>query len=268
MNNKVLIGIIIVLVGVIIAEGVYLFTSKKEENENNSYINIPKEEEEENESNDDETSEDYVKLVNTKEEDNQVIQEYEMVLNGEYQEFDIIFEINEGEGYWDIDSTLGDSNIFAVWYDTAPPNNYVDFIAQYFNENNFIIFPGIDGVNYLIIQGYREPPAGGPGLRYYIFNQWNSIGFLDVVYQGQGIFLEDESIWYPNNLFIDSLKDEKQIRSKIEGDRIYNLYYTCEAVGDDLQQNLEERVYTINHDKLEYEVINTYTDLEVAGATC
>ena len=91
MKNKVLIGIIIVLVGVIIAEGVYLFTNKEDRKENNSSINIPKEEEEENESNDNETSEDYVKLVNTREEDNQVIQEYEMVLNGEYQEFIVEF---------------------------------------------------------------------------------------------------------------------------------------------------------------------------------
>ena len=268
MKNKVLIGTIIVLIGVIVAEGIYLFISKEEEKQNNSYINIPKEEEEDSESNG-EISEDYVKLVNTKEEDNQVIQEYEMVLNGEYQEFDITFEINVGEGYWDIDSILGDSYLFSVWYDTDPLNNYVDFIAQYFNENNFIIFPGIDGVNYLIIQGYAFPPAGGVGIDYNIFNQnWDYIGNLAVIYQGQGVVLEDESVWYPNNLFIDSLKDEKQIRSKIEGDKIYNLYYTCEAVGDDLQQNLEERVYTINHDKLEYEVINQYKILEASGATC
>ena len=66
MKNKVLIGTIIVLIGVIVAEGVYLFTNKEEGEENNSYINIPKEEEEENGSNDNETSEDYVKLVNTR----------------------------------------------------------------------------------------------------------------------------------------------------------------------------------------------------------
>ena len=114
MKNKVLIGTIIVLIGVIVAEGVYLFTNKEEGEENNSYINIPKEEEEENGSNDNETSEDYVKLVNTREEDNQVIQEYEMVLNGEYQEFDITFEINEGEGYWDISSEIGENNIFSI----------------------------------------------------------------------------------------------------------------------------------------------------------
>ena len=259
MKNKVLIGIIIVLVGVIIVEGVYLFTSKEEEKENNSYINIPKEEE--NESNGNETSEDYVKLVNTKEEDNQVIQEYEMVLNGEYQEFDITFEINVGEGYWDIDSTLGDSYLFSVWYDTDPLNNYVDFIAQYFNENNFIIFPGIDRVNYLIIQGYAFPPAGGVGIDYNIFNQnWDYIGNLAVIYQGQGVVLEDESVWYLDNLNIDTVQDYNKIRSKIEGDKIYNLYYTCDY--------MEERVYTINNNKLEYEVINQYKILEASGATC
>ena len=247
MKNRVLIGIIIILIGVIVAEGVYLFTSKEEK--------------EENESNDDEISEDYVKLVNTREEDNQVIQEYEMVLNGEYQEFDITFEINVGEGYWDIDSTLGDSYLFSVWYDTDPLNNYVDFIAQYFNENNFIIFPGIDGVNYLIIQGYAFPPAGGVGIDYNIFNQnWDYIGNLAVIYQGQGVVLEDESVWYLDNLNIDTVQDYNKIRSKIEGDKIYNLYYTCDY--------MEERVYTINNNKLEYEVINQYKILEASGATC
>ena len=259
MKNKVLIGIIIVLVGVLVAEGIYLFTRKEEKKENN--INIPKEEEEDSESNDNETSEDYVKLVNTREEDNQVIQEYEMVLNGEYQEFDITFEINVGEGYWDIDSTLGDSYLFSVWYDTDPLNNYVDFIAQYFNENNFIIFPGIDGVNYLIIQGYAFPPAGGVGIDYNIFNQnWDYIGNLAVIYQGQGVVLEDESVWYLDNLNIDTVQDYNKIRSKIEGDKIYNLYYTCDY--------MEERVYTINNNKLEYEVINQYKILEASGATC
>ncbi len=247
MKNRVLIGIIIILIGVIVAEGVYLFTSKEEK--------------EENESNDDEISEDYVKLVNTREEDNQVIQEYEMVLNGEYQEFDITFEINVGEGYWDIDSTLGDSYLFSVWYDTAPPNNYVDFIAQYFNENNLIIFPGIDGINYLIIQGYAFPPAGGVGIDYNIFNQnWDYIGNIAVIYQGQGVVLEDESVWYLDNLNIDTVQDYNKIRSKIEGDKIYNLYYTCDY--------MEERVYTINNNKLEYEVINQYKILEASGATC
>ena len=53
MKNKVLIGTIIVLIGVIVAEGVYLFTNKEEGEENNSYINIPKEENADDEINSD-----------------------------------------------------------------------------------------------------------------------------------------------------------------------------------------------------------------------
>ena len=44
MKNKVLIGIIIILVGVIAFEGVYIFTNQNEEEPDKSYINIPKEE--------------------------------------------------------------------------------------------------------------------------------------------------------------------------------------------------------------------------------
>ena len=140
--------------------------------------------------------------------------------------------------------------------------DYVEFIEKYFNEDNFIIFPGVDGLNYLIIQTYILPPANGIGVDYVIFNQsWHYIDSLAVIYQGQGIVLEDESVWYPDTLNIDTILDYNKIRSKIEGNQIYNLYYDC---GD----NLEERVYTVNHDKLEYEVINTYQILELSGAVC
>ena len=261
MKNKVLIGTIIVLIGVIVAEGVYLFTNKEEGEENNSYINIPKEEEEENGSNDNETSEDYVKLVNTREEDNQVIQEYEMVLNGEYQEFDITFEINEGEGYWDISSEIGENNIFSIsnsYEEMQLPNNFADYIFQYFNENNFIIFPGIDGKNYLILQSYATFPDSSVQINYDIFNQnWNYIGYLPVVWGANAIVLEDESVWYPNNLYIDDLKNEKHIRCKIVDNSLYNLVYQVEYV--------EERVYTVSNNQLEYNVINQYKVIEANG---
>ena len=264
MKNKVLIGIIIILIGVIIAEGVYLFTNKEDEKENNSSINIPKEEEEENESNGNETSEDYVKLVDTREEDNQVIQEYEMVLNGEYQEFDITFEINENEYYWTIYSYVNSQLILSIFNDfEKSPDDWDNYIRQYFNEDNFIIFPGTDGINYLIIQDYSFPPAGGFSIGYKIFNQdWSYLGVLSVIENAQGIDVEDESIWYTDNLQLDNNNEEYQVRSKIAGNKIYNLYYDCSFYPD----ILEERIYTINNNKLEYEVINTYQVLGSSGA--
>ena len=137
MKNKVLIGIIIVLVGVIIVEGVYLFTSKKEEKENNSSINIPKEEKEENESNDNETSEDYVKLVNTKEEDNQVIQEYEMVLNGEYQEFEIVFENTSNDDTTEVIGKFKDIQVYTYMLPYFDNEFNFDNVKDDLNSNNF-----------------------------------------------------------------------------------------------------------------------------------
>ena len=261
MKNRVLIGIIIVLVGVIVAEGVYLFTNKEDEKENNSSINIPKEEEEENESNDDETSEDYVKLVDTREEDNQVIQEYEMVLNGEYQEFEIVFE-NVGNTVVEVNANLANIQVYWALSHFLNKEFNLDTINKEFNENNFLIMKGIDK-NYLIVisEIYSE---NGTDISYEILNsQLEPIGHLIVYYGSQGLILESEiSVGYENSyqdLFEIEINNATFIRSKIEDNKIYHYYYNCDYV-------LEERVYTINNDKLEYEVINTYQVLGSLGA--
>ena len=190
-----------------------------------------------------------------------------MVLNGEYHEFEIVFNVSEEydiPGYWTITSLIDDIYLFSVYYDNSDliVHDYVEYIEKYFNENNFIVFSGTDGINYLIIQDYFLPPAGGVGIDYNIFNQnWDYIGDLSVIEQGQGLVLNDDSIWYQNNLNIDTAEDEYQIRSRIVNNQIYNLYFEGCYGG-----TMEERVYTINNNELEYEVINTYQVLEVAGA--
>ena len=69
--------------------------------------------------------------------------------------------------------------------------------------------------------------------------------------------MEDESVWYPNNLYIDDLKNEKHIRCKIVDNSLYNLVYQVEYV--------EERVYTVSNNQLEYNVINQYKVIEANG---
>lgn len=157
MKNKVLIGIIIVLVGVIIVEGIYLFTSKEEEKENNSYINIPKEEE--NESNGNETSEDYVKLVDTREEDNQVIQEYEMVLNGEYQEFIVEFSYEQEANHSNSSNTVnylnGKLKDNIVYSEIRGETLSTSYINRMFSSQNFTIIKGEDK-NYLAVATFER----------------------------------------------------------------------------------------------------------------
>ena len=270
MKNKVLIGIIIILVGVLVAEGIYLFTSKEEEKENNSYINIPKEEEENSESNGDETSEDYVKLVNTKEEDNQVIQEYEMVLNGEYQEFIVEFSYEQEANHSNssnavnyLNGTLKDNIVYS---EIRGEMLSISYINSMFSSQNFIIIRGEDK-NYLAVATFEREDYGD-FMYYQIYN--DHFDYIDSI----SLYVGNQSI--ENNLGFDGYQnvftdiyylseDYYSVRSKIEDNHIYELAYVCDDVYYGI---LEERVYTINNDKLEYEVINTYTDLEIAGATC
>lgn len=44
------------------------------------------------------------------------------------------------------------------------PDNYISYINEYFNEDNFIIFSGADDVNYLIVETFFLPPANGIGM--------------------------------------------------------------------------------------------------------
>ena len=269
MKNKVLIGIIIVLVGVLVAEGIYLFTSKEEEKENNSYINIPKEEEEDSESNG-EILEDYVKLVNTKEEDNQVIQEYEMVLNGKYQEFIVEFsyeqEANHSNSSNAVNYLNGKLKDNIVYSEIRGEMLSISYINSMFSSQNFIIIRGEDK-NYLAVATFEREDYGD-FMYYQIYN--DHFDYIDSI----SLYVGNQSI--ENNLGFDGYQnvftdiyylseDYYSVRSKIEDNHIYELAYVCDDVYYGI---LEERVYTINNDKLEYEVINTYTDLEVAGATC
>lgn len=93
MKDKVLIGIIVVLTLVFIFEGVYLFSRWNKNNENGDLEVLY----ENNNAVDENPSEEenYVKIVNTREDAHQVVQEYEMVLNGEHKNFDVSFDIDE-----------------------------------------------------------------------------------------------------------------------------------------------------------------------------
>lgn len=163
MKDKVLIGIIVVLTLVFIFEGVYLFSRWNKNNENGD-LEVPNENNNAVDENPSE-EENYVKIVNTKEDAHQVVQEYEMVLNGEHKNFDVSFDIDEQEGYFEINATIGNENVFRIMNDfEEAPDNYISYINEYFNEDNFIIFSGADDVDYLIVETFFLPPANGIGM--------------------------------------------------------------------------------------------------------
>ena len=260
MKKNTILYVIIVILLIIIAIGAtYIVVSNKnktEIQEPNSNERFPIEDEPIDEK--ELTLEDGVTLKNVNKKDNTVIQEYEMVLNGEKKTFEVNFNIEEQDGYFEINATIGDENVFRIMNDfEETPSDYINYIDKYFNEDNFIIFPGDDGVNYLIVETFFLPPANGIGVDYNFYNQdFDFIGKLDFIVQGQGLNVEDESIFYDTEGY-----ENNQVRSKIEGNKIYHLYFEGCEPGD-----IEERVYRVENDQLKYEVINTYPVLGVAGA--
>ena len=172
MKNKILIGIIVVLVGVIIFEGIYIFINwDKEADPVENYTNMSGEDGNNFNDNTNEEEEDYVRLVDTREDGNQIVQVYEMVLNGVYQEFEIRFncELNYGIN-GDLDTYYVTAKFNeALLYNIESYNQSDVFsisnINENFNANNFGIVIGDDNKSYLTIKG--STPYG---VVLYIFN--------------------------------------------------------------------------------------------------
>ena len=168
MKNKVLIGIIIVLIGVIVAEGVYLFINKEDEKENNSSINVPKEENAGDEINSD-------LLVDTYDVDGEKIRvEYKLIpiTDEDY--------INELTSLGITDEMLNEVQVSIYWNEKLmyEDNRYIgvatlnDLTEQnLFLSNNFSIITGEDQEKYLaIIFADLDSISGVNKIYYQIYN--------------------------------------------------------------------------------------------------
>ena len=261
MKKNTIFYIIITILLIIIAVGITYIIMDNKNGEK-----IPETNNKEENNNEEETVlKDGVTLKDTYQKNDSIIQEYEMILNNQQQSFNINFNILEQTGYFEIEASINNKQVFKIMNDfESTSDNYIEYISNYFNENNFYIVTGKDNKNYLVVLSYFLPPAGGPGLNYLVFNNdWNFIGQLDVIKQGQSLVLENEDIFYENKIVTGLLNNypEEQIRSKIENNKIYNLYYDgCE------EGMMEERIYSINNNKLEYTVINEYKVSLVSGS--
>ena len=72
---------------------------------------------------------------------------------------------------------------------------------------------------------------------------------------------EKNNISYGNTFNLKDVDSELSYYVKIVDNKIYNLVslFNEDIIDGSENGKLEERVYTINNNKLEYEVINTYT---------
>ena len=271
MKNKVLIGIIIVLIGVIVAEGVYLFTNKEDRKENNSSINVPKEENAGDEINSD-------LLVDTYDVDGEKIRvEYKLIpiTDEDY--------INELTSLGITDEMLNEVQVSIYWNEKLmyEDNRYIgvatlnDLTEQnLFLSNNFSIITGEDQEKYLaIIFADLDSISGVNKIYYQIYNSdgnkltYDYHGVQDMFYIVNtivGYYNDNNELikLYSNDLINSQYSEfsEAQIFSKIEDNKIYTyLAYYC--------GRLEEYEVTISNNQINLHLLNSLENLIEAGGT-
>ncbi len=262
--------IILVLVAAIACGTTYLVMMDKDNTntENNEEIN--------------KNSNDGVKLVDVKLVGDEIIKNFDVTLNGKQNTLTVKYSYNY-DSQFHVQSVVGrfGKAVFSEYeysdlYFTKSDIFNVERVRERLTADDFIIIKGNDSKNYLgVISSTKSDNV------LYILN--DNLDILDVnsndiyypLYRDVRGFmittfynspcLEKGFTWYDNtfNIIDEIYRPKLAFKVKIEDNKIYYLALKGKDVLATDGAVIEERVYTINNDKLSYEVINTYKDFQV-----
>ena len=277
MNNKFLYVILVVVLGVLGFEGYFMYNNYQNNKINDNGTIINNDTNKDNSAN--EQLDDKVKLVDTKKENDKIVQEYEIVLNGKKNTMNLEFNYNEYEDHImfrtdrEIDGNYKDYNFYSSYVESI--NEFTEEkVNEDFNENNFYIIRGEDQKNYLLILDDVATDYGD-NLNGYLFNDKLELITKNLNNSPYNVsnpnafnilmadnvpckFASDVDPLY-KKAFNRKTFAQDGFFMKIENNKIYYLIpiFDENSLATDTGI-LEERVYTIKDNKLSYEVINTY----------
>jgi len=254
--KKSLLYVIVCLLLIVVASGTTYIIMKTKDNH--------KEDNKTETKNPNKALKDNIKLINTNKNNNKITQEYEIILNGKKNNISIDYIISQNNEGFDIKALINDLEIYTYIEDNTKQYSE-ELIKDNFNEKNFQIIKGTDNKNYLVIRNFYYSYITGNYSAYYIFNDdlknITDKEKLCVVSDRNAMSFEnDKNVYYENSNYRCNVC---QVRSKISDNKIYSLIPT-EKEGMTFGV-LEEREYTINNDKLEYKIVNSYEIKDVAG---
>lgn len=214
---------------------------------------------------------DEIKLVDIKEEDNKIIENFKIILNSKENNLEVIFDYQKGDP-WGYVSAKVSNNQFVSFAIPEGSNFNKEKIKDMFNENNFKIIKGEDNKNYLAI-GSMANNAG----YVYIYNDNLEVlnantndaykinnGFVAFPFGNNPCGIEKDPI-YENDF---NLKNDygllKGLHLKIDNNKIYYLRVITDSDNkmDFNNYYLEEIVYTINNNQMTYKTLDKYKVLE------
>lgn len=221
--------------------------------------------------------EDGVKLSNIYKTGNNIIEEFEITLNGNIKKVNVTYtatlmptvEGEDAQAELSVKSNLDLLNDMIDYVDEVYFSEYftIEQIKEDFNENNFVIIKGTDNKNYLAIFGLTSSTSGN-GIDVKVVNdEYKEIGNFIYIHDFHGFEIENnQNIWYPD--FLNKgwqIGTYGQYRIKIVNNEIYYLDISVDQKTD--TGKVEEKVYTINNNKLTSKTINTYKITEITGSS-
>ncbi len=241
---------------------------------------------------------DGVKLKDVKNVEDKILQTFEVSLNGKIKEFNIVYSYQTGpvgnrNACYDL--VIGEANgvelynhsseyeadtfkICGINESKKSENFTISKIEEAFDTKQFEIIKGTDNKNYLIVYNVVDYPVYGHRARVYnedlelISNnaikdsygeeEQKSYFTTDYKYDGE-IFTADMYSYAIDKKDISWFNDSKcsnncEATFKVEDNKIYYLSLNLTNKIGEQSGYIEERIYTINNNKLEYETLNKY----------
>lgn len=284
VERYIYIILIVILVGILSAGTTYIIMKNNDKTEIKENSN----------QNEEPTKQDGVKLLKTYNLNDKIIEEFEITLNGKTNNMKIEFDYDEdteeyeGEVLNIVDGKFNKNNI-VCYFETSSTKSKMfnlNIIKNKFNENNFKIVKGTDSKSYLLLATNNACGAIYES-KLLIFNddleqiKGNFDGYAGSCSKAAGMTIattstiyfidkNDTTPNYNNDFNIDLSEYQLSgVYVKIENDKIYYLAPVLNDNGSEGNYGtIEERIYTINDNKLEYQVIKTYKIINGAGQIC
>lgn len=239
-----------------------------------------------------------IKFLNSKLEESTITQKYKAYINGKELDMEVVYsykidnidpELNEG--YSRLETVEGKLNGTLLYKNEKKTNSEsqkaelfeTTKIDKVYNGDYFKVVRGTDGKDYIAIAThFYDIDYDHQQANYlYILNDELEIinrQFKDpsncsreaevmMIHPGAVGLLTDMKIWYNNQFSYDNHR-KNYTSLKIEDDKIYYLYHDIKTDSDGNYGAIEERMYTINNDKLEYTTLKTYRAESMYGDIC
>ena len=270
IERSIYIVIIIILGAVIVSTITYIvMTNKDDKKINNTENNI--------ENNDNEKLSDKIEFKSVKEENNKIIETYNMVLNGKSKDLIIEYSLDESQNYF-----VGKNKDTELYLEVINDLDQVDeikrnLLKRNFQEDDFYFIKDSDNKTYLGIAAKDSNEQ----VRLTILNDelqvinknFNSLGgesgssldYSMILYGGKSSFKLTDGTWAGYDLQNDCpvYLEDCHVMLKIIDNKIY---YLVPVIKSEEESYIEERIYTINNSKMEYKVNNKYDIMSIVGS--